>query len=128
MNLKILAVAIFLSLLGWATPTKAQQSVEPQIAPIQQLPTSIEELKKPSQVRKLQRTIQQQQPLLYLFLQLQQPQSPDLQQQAEAQIRQILQQPPSLQQQLIQQQIRDGSKRQGAKSLSSKAQGVLISS
>ncbi|MBE9125235.1 MULTISPECIES: hypothetical protein [unclassified Coleofasciculus] len=100
MNIKILAAAISLTLLGWITPTQAQPLSE------QQLPSTIEQLTNPSQLRQLQQRLQREQPLLYLFLQLEPAESDNLQQKAEEQIREILQQPPSLQQRLFQQQIR----------------------
>lgn len=105
MNLRIFAVAICVSILSWATPTRAQLQTESQAdLTLPQLPSSLEQLTKPSQIKQFQRLIQQQ-PLLYLFLQLQETPPPNLQQQTEAQLRQILQQPPSLQQQLFQQQV-----------------------
>jgi multidrug efflux pump subunit AcrB len=106
MSSKILAAAIGLSLLSWATPTKAQQRSQPEIESIlQQLPSQIEQLTKPSQIREFQR-LAEEEPLLNLFLELDQAELPNLQQIAEEQIRQTLRQPPSLQQQLFQQQIR----------------------
>ena len=103
MNLKILLAATFLSLLSWATPAKAQQAA--QTDPLQQLPSRLDQLTNPSQARQFQKLIQQQEPLLYLFLQMQQSQPPNLQQQADAEARQILKQPPSLEQQLTQEEV-----------------------
>ncbi|MCA1991293.1 MAG: hypothetical protein LDL41_04485 [Coleofasciculus sp. S288] len=104
MNSKILAAAIGLSLLSWAIPTKAQQRVDsPSEAIVQELPSRIDQLNKPSQIRQLQR-LAEEEPLLYLFLQLDQAELPNLQQIAEEEIRQTLRQPPSLQQQLFEQQ------------------------
>ena len=106
MNSKIFATVIGLSLLGWATPTKAQQrSQPPSDVNLQQLRSQVEQLTQPSQVQQFQRLVEKQ-PLLNLFLQLDQAELPNLQQQTEEQIRQILRQPPSLQQQLFQQQRR----------------------
>ncbi len=106
MNPKILAAAIGLSLLSWATPTKAQQRLEPQIESIlQQLPSRIDQLTDRSQRRQFQRLVEEE-PLLNLFLQLDQAELPNLQQIAEDEIRQTLRQPPSLQQQLFDQQRR----------------------
>jgi hypothetical protein len=73
----------------------------------QQLPASIEQLTNPSQLGQFQQSLQREQPLLYLFLQLESAQTENLQQKAEQEIRQTLQQPPSLQQQLFQRQIRE---------------------
>jgi len=100
-SFKRLAVAISLSLLSWTLPTKAQPLSE------QQLPSSIEQLTNRTQLRRFQQRLQREQPLLYLFLQLESAQTENLQQKAEQEIRQMLQQPPSLQQQLFQQQIRE---------------------
>lgn len=106
MNFKILAAAIGFTLLSWATPGWAQQRREQQRDPIlEPLPSSIEQLTEPSRIRQYQRLLQEQHPLLYLFLQLEPAQPDNLQQLAEEQIRQILQQPPSLQQRLFQQQV-----------------------
>ncbi|MEQ9367600.1 MAG: hypothetical protein RIG63_01010 [Coleofasciculus chthonoplastes F3-SA18-01] len=99
-SLKRLAAAISLTLLSWTLPTKAQPLSE------QQLPSSIDQLTNPAQLRRFQQRLQREQPLLYLFLQLESAQTENLQQKAEQEIRQMLQQPPSLQQQLFQQQIR----------------------
>jgi hypothetical protein len=96
-----LAAAISLSLLSWALPTKAQPLSE------QQIPSSIDQLTNPAQLRRFQQRLQREQPLLYLFLQLESAETENLQQKAEQEIRQLLQQPPSLQQQLFQQQIRE---------------------
>ena len=106
MHLKILFAATCLSLLSWVTPAKAQQQAETENEPVlQQLPSHLDQLTSPSQAREFQKLVQQQEPLLYLFLQMQQSQSPNLQQQADAQLRQILKQPPSLEQQLIQEEV-----------------------
>ncbi|MGK7876787.1 MAG: hypothetical protein AB4426_26920 [Xenococcaceae cyanobacterium] len=102
MNLKILATAICLTPLYLATGAGAQQlSNSPS--------ESLTELSSISQFeRLLNRQLQQQSPLFYLFLieleqyQLRQP--PDLQQQAEEELRKILQRPQPFQQRLIQQQ------------------------
>ncbi|MEQ9359116.1 hypothetical protein [Coleofasciculus chthonoplastes] len=99
-SLKRLAAAISLTLLSWTLPTKAQPLSE------QQLPSSIDQLTNPAQLRRFQQRLQREQPLLYLFLQLESAQTENLQQKAEQEIRQMLQHPPSLQQQLFQQQIR----------------------
>ncbi len=96
-----LAAAISLSLLSWALPTKAQPLSE------QQIPSSIDQLTNPAQLRRFQQRLQREQPLLYLFLQLESAETENLQQKAEQEIRQLLQQPPSLQQQLFQRQIRE---------------------
>ncbi|HEY9604982.1 MAG TPA: hypothetical protein V6C85_25485 [Allocoleopsis sp.] len=104
MNSKLLAAAIGLSLLSWATPTQAQQRSQLESI-LQQLPSRIEQLKDPSQIERFQK-LTEEEPLLYLFLQLDQAELPNLQQQAEDQIREILRQPPSLQQQLFEQQTR----------------------
>ncbi|MEQ8754646.1 MAG: hypothetical protein RID09_14175 [Coleofasciculus sp. G1-WW12-02] len=100
-SLKGLAAAISVSLLSWTLPTKAQPLSE------QQLRNSIDQLTNPAQLRQFQQRLQQEQPLLYLFLQLESAQTENLQQKAEKEIRQMLQQPPSLQQQLFQRQIRE---------------------
>jgi hypothetical protein len=100
-SLKRLAAAISLTLLSWTLPTKAQPLSE------QQLPSSIDQLTNPAQLRRFQQRLQREQPLLYLFLQLESAQTENLQQKAEQEIRQMLQQPPSLQQQLFQQQRRE---------------------
>ena len=104
MNSKILAAVIGLSLLSWATPTQAQQRSQIESI-LQQLPSRIEQLQEPSQIERFQK-LAEEEPLLYLFLQLDQAELPNLQQEAENQIREILQQPPSLQQQLFEQQTR----------------------
>ncbi|MFP4119607.1 MAG: hypothetical protein ACLFWI_01090 [Coleofasciculus sp.] len=96
-----LAAAMGLTLLSWTLPTKAQPLSE------QQLPSSIDQLTNPAQLRQFQQRLQREQPFLYLFLQLESAQTENLQQKAEQEIRQILQQPPSLQQQLFQRQIRE---------------------
>ncbi|MEQ8975308.1 MAG: hypothetical protein RIE73_33605 [Coleofasciculus sp. C1-SOL-03] len=100
-SFKRLAAAMGLTLLSWTLPTKAQPLLE------QQLPSSIEQLTNPAQLRQFQQRLQREQPFLYLFLQLESAQTENLQQKAEQEIRQLLQQPPSLQQQLFQQQIRE---------------------
>jgi len=100
-SFKLLAAAISLSLLSWTLPTKAQPLSE------QQIPSSIDQLTNPAQLRQFQQRLQREHPLLYLFLQLESAQTENLQQKAEQEIRQILQQPPSLQQQLFQRQIRE---------------------
>jgi len=100
-SFKLLAAAMSLNLLSWALPTKAQPLSE------QQLPSSINQLTNPTQLRQFQQRLQREQPLLYLFLQLESAQTENLQQKAEQEIRQLLQQPPSLQQQLFQRQIRE---------------------
>ena len=100
-SLKRLAAAISVSLLSWTLPTKAQPLSE------QQLRNSIDQLTNPAQLRQFQQRLQREQPLLYLFLQLESAQTENLQQKAEKEIRQMLQQPPSLQQQLFQRQIRE---------------------
>jgi hypothetical protein len=104
MNSKILATAIGLSLLSWATPTQAQQRSQIESI-LQQLPSRIELLKEPSQLQRFQK-LAEEESLLYLFLQLDQAELPNLQEEAEDQIREILRQPPSLQQQLFEQQTR----------------------
>ncbi|MEQ9666762.1 hypothetical protein [Coleofasciculus sp. G2-EDA-02] len=88
------------TLLSWTLPTKAQPLSE------QQLRNSIDQLTNPAQLRQFQQRLQQEHPFLYLFLQLESDQTENLQQKAEQEIRQMLQQPPSLQQQLFQQQLR----------------------
>jgi len=100
-SFKLLAAAISLNLLSWALPTKAQPLSE------QQLPSSIDQLTNPAQLRQFQQRLQREQPLLYLFLQLESAETENLQQKAEQEIRQLLRQPPSLQQQLFQRQIRE---------------------
>jgi hypothetical protein len=100
-SFKRLAAAICLTLLSWTLPTKAQPLSE------QQLPSSIDQLTNQTQLRRFQQRLQREQPLLYLFLQLESAQTENLQQKAEQEIRQTLQQLPSLQQQLFQQQIRE---------------------
>ncbi len=100
-SFKLLAAAMSLNLLSWALPPKAQPLSE------QQLPSTIDQLTNPAQLRQFQQRLQREQPLLYLFLQLESAQTENLQQKAEQEIRQILQQPPSLQQQLFQRQIRE---------------------
>jgi len=100
-SFKRLAAVISLSLLSWTLPTKAQPLSE------QQIPSSIDQLTNPAQLRQFQQRLQREHPLLYLFLQLESAQTENLQQKAEQEIRQILQQPPSLQQQLFQRQIRE---------------------
>ena len=100
-SFKRLAAVISLSLLSWTLPTKAQPLSE------QQIPSSIEQLTNPAQLRQFQQRLQREQPLLYLFLQLESAQTENLQQKAEQEIRQLLRQPPSLQQQLFQRQIRE---------------------
>jgi len=100
-SFKLLAATMSLSLLGWTLPTKAQPVSE------QQLPASIDQLTNRTQLRRFQQRLQREQPLLYLFLQLESAQTENLQQKAEQEIRQTLQQLPSLQQQLFQQQIRE---------------------
>ncbi|EDX73905.1 hypothetical protein MC7420_5785 [Coleofasciculus chthonoplastes PCC 7420] len=100
-SLKRLAAAMGLTLLSWTLPAKAQPLSE------QQLPSSIDQLTNPAQLRRFQQRLQREQPLLYLFLQLESAETENLQQKAEQEIRQLLQQPPSLQQQLFQRQIRE---------------------
>ncbi|MFP4103287.1 hypothetical protein [Coleofasciculus sp.] len=100
-SFKRLAAAMGLTLLSWTLPTKAQPLSE------QQLPNSIDQLTNPAQLRQFQQRLQREQPFLYLFLQLESAQTENLQQKAEQEIRQMLQQPPSLQQQLFQRQIRE---------------------
>ncbi|MEQ9000952.1 MAG: hypothetical protein RID53_31175 [Coleofasciculus sp. B1-GNL1-01] len=100
-SFKRLAAAMGLTLLSWTLPAKAQPLSE------QQLPSSIDQLTNPAQLRRFQQRLQREQPLLYLFLQLESAQTENLQQKAEQEIRQTLQQPPSLQQQLFQRQIRE---------------------
>ncbi|MEQ8464547.1 hypothetical protein [Coleofasciculus sp. E1-EBD-02] len=100
-SFKLLAATISLTLLSWTLPAKAQPLSE------QQLPSSIDQLTNPSQLGQFQQRLQREQPLLYLFLQLESAQTENLQQKAEQEIRRMLQQPPSLQQQLFQQQIRE---------------------
>ncbi|MEQ8469152.1 MAG: hypothetical protein RIC07_36960 [Coleofasciculus sp. E1-EBD-02] len=100
-SFKRLAATISLTLLGWTLPAKAQPLSE------QQLPSSIDQLTNPSQLGQFQQRLQREQPLLYLFLQLESAQTENLQQKAEQEIRRMLQQPPSLQQQLFQRQIRE---------------------
>ncbi|MEQ8537859.1 MAG: hypothetical protein RIB93_10465 [Coleofasciculus sp. D1-CHI-01] len=100
-SFKLLAAAMGLTLLSWALPTKAQPLSE------QQIPSSIDQLTNPAQLRQFQQRLQREQPLLYLFLQLESAETENLQQKAEQEIRQLLRQPPSLQQQLFQRQIRE---------------------
>ena len=100
-SFKLLAAAMGLTLLSWALPTKAQPLSE------QQIPSSIDQLTNPAQLRQFQQRLQREHPLLYLFLQLESAQTENLQQKAEQEIRQLLRQPPSLQQQLFQRQIRE---------------------
>ena len=100
-SFKRLAAVISLSLLSWTLPTKAQPLSE------QQIPSSIDQLTNPAQLRQFQQRLQREHPLLYLFLQLESAQTENLQQKAEQEIRQLLRQPPSLQQQLFQRQIRE---------------------
>ncbi len=102
MNRTIFALALSFSPVYIALPSQAQQAESNLFSP---LPSQIEQLAEPSQVEQIQQQFQEQFPLFYLFLQLDKPQNLNLQQQAEAEIRAILEEPPSLQQQILQQQI-----------------------
>ena len=113
MNLRILATTICLTPLYLANSAGAQQVSNSPIGSSQkQLPPTSESLTELSSIsqfeRLLQRQLQRKSPLFYLLLteleqyQLRQP--PDLQQQVEEELREILQRPKPLQQLLIQQQ------------------------
>jgi hypothetical protein len=113
MNLKILATAICLTPLYLANFAGAQPlsnsttwSSQPQLPSTSETRTELSSI---SQFERLvQRELQRKSPLFYLLLieleqyQLRQP--PDLQQQAEDELLEILQRPQPLQQRLIQQQ------------------------
>ncbi|MEC4985150.1 MAG: hypothetical protein SAJ37_04710 [Oscillatoria sp. PMC 1068.18] len=109
-----LGVGLFLTVLFSGGVSQAQAITEAEIESlIRQLPARREELNRSVQRQRLENLIREESPLLYYFLQLQQPQERNLQQESEAQIRSILERPPSLQQQILQQQIEEIERNSG---------------
>ncbi|MBZ8180802.1 hypothetical protein [Oscillatoria salina] len=109
-----LGVGCFLTVLFWGGVSEGREFTEAEIESlIRQLPATREELNDSLQGRRLEDLIREKSPLFYYFLQLQQPQERNLQQESEAQIRELLERPTSLQQQILQQQIEEIERNRG---------------